>query len=295
MISFLKKCTPHNLFRKWPRLVVRKIKEKIRHTPLRMLIFRNEPVVLTDAWGVRFILYPWQTNVSLEKLISRRNYADEFSALQSLIQKNSCIIDAGAHIGIHATLMARWTGDGGVVYAFEPVESTYWRLCETIALNRAKNIVPIQCALSHKTGKIEMNLFDEQFSEWNSLGTPRFGEHTPRSTSTVPVTTLDEFCVRHGIERVHFLKADVEGFEKHLFEGARSLLQERRIDYISFEISQIPLKGAGITPREVFALLENMGYTIFQYNPNAKSFEGPVHDTDAFYTNFYATWKQILP
>jgi hypothetical protein len=99
--------------------------------------------------------------------------------------------------------------------------------------------------------------------------------------------TLDSFCDEQGVDRIDFLKIDVEGYERHVLAGAARLLDEGAISVLSFEISQIPLKASGVRPREIFELLERAGYAAFELADGG--FTGPVHDSSAYYANYYAS------
>jgi methyltransferase FkbM-like protein len=143
-----------------------------------------------------------------------------------------------------------------------------------------------------------MNLFEPQFAEWNSLGVLSARDGNGKLVSScgsveVLAHTLDDFCDRQGIRHINFLKVDVEGFELSVFKGAERLLSERGIDYICFEISKDPLKGAGVESREVFEALEPHGYTAYRFDKTTERFEGPVQDTSEFWTNFYASWMNL--
>ena len=51
----------------------------------------------------------------------------------------------------------------------------------------------------------------------------------------VSVLTLDEFCRMERLQRIHFLKLDVEGHELKVLHGAQELLERGGIDFIQFE------------------------------------------------------------
>jgi FkbM family methyltransferase len=77
----------------------------------------------------------------------------------------------------------------------------------------------------------------------------------------VKCQTLDSYCEEHAIDQIDFIKIDVEGAEKTVFEGAKRLLQEKRIKAGVFEIGET-LKDAGTSTDEVCALIESYGYVI---------------------------------
>jgi FkbM family methyltransferase len=227
-------------------------------------------------------------------MFSRDFHRKEFKALARLIRPGDIVFDVGANIGLVCVYMHRLCNPNGSIYAFEPVEDTFWMLMETLALNRCDSVRPLQLAISDRRGKITMNIFDRQHSEFNSLGRPTMpgldGKKVrPNTIQEVPTDTLDHFCESQGIGHIDFLKVDVEGFEKQVFEGAHQLLRNRRIKSISFEISQDPLQGAGTKPCEVFEALEAFGYRSFRYNEVEDSFEGPVTDCSEYYEIFFAS------
>jgi hypothetical protein len=145
---------------------------------------------------------------------------------------------------------------------------------------------------------VQLNVFPAAYSAWSSRGEPAYagadGVAVSRSTRVeVPCTTLDEFCGAQGIARIHFLKVDVEGYERDVFRGAARLLAARKIDFIGFEISQIPLQGAGRTAREVFETLAATGYAAYRFEERGDRFEGPVRDSTEVWTNYFASWKRM--
>ena len=249
--------------------------------------------ILEDSQGTRFVLYPWD-RPNLGRLVRRADDAAEFKAAERLVRPGSVAIDVGANIGLYSVWLSRLCGPDGRVWAFEPIADTYWRLTETLALNRCDNVVPVRAAICERVGTVHMNLFDGQFSEWNTLGNPtmllKSGKRvSPSAFAEVDGNTLDRFCDKERVERVNFLKVDVEGFEWAVFRGADQLLRDGRIDHICFEISQEPLKGAGVASRRVFEELESHGYTAYKFDSGAGTFQGPIRDTNEYWANFFAS------
>jgi FkbM family methyltransferase len=77
----------------------------------------------------------------------------------------------------------------------------------------------------------------------------------------VKCETLDSYCANHNIDEIAFMKVDVEGAEKMIFEGAHLMLKNKKIKCGIFEIGET-LKDAGTSDKEICELLENYGYTI---------------------------------
>ena len=125
----------------------------------RREILRDGTVILKDILGIRFVLYPWD-GPNLLYLFRRAADVGEFKAIPRLVKSGDIAFDVGAHAGIYSVLLSHLCGPTGRVWAFEPVPDTYWRLRETLALNRCDNVIPVRAAVFEKNGVAKMNLFD---------------------------------------------------------------------------------------------------------------------------------------
>ncbi len=262
----------------------------------RNALQQSVPVV-QDSYGVRFILYPWN-RPNFSEMLRREHDVGEMTAIPLLVRDGDTVFDIGANIGAYAVTLSRLCGSGGRVFAFEPVPDTYWTLCETLALNRCENVIPSRMAVSSRSGRKTMNLFEPRFAAWNTFGTPRMltpegNLVEPSKSIEVPTISLDEFCARRRIEKVNFLKVDVEGFETSVFEGAERLLCQHLIDTVCFEISQAPLRGANAKSADTFFALERHGYSAYLFNARTRRFEGPIHDTTEEFGNFYSSYMDL--
>jgi hypothetical protein len=77
----------------------------------------------------------------------------------------------------------------------------------------------------------------------------------------VAVSTIDDFVVERGIDRIAFLKVDTEGFDLAVLRGAQKAIAEYRIEVIQFEF--IPANiVTGATMRGFFEALP--GYEVFR-------------------------------
>jgi len=258
----------------------------------RTALKRATPII-EDSSGIRFVLYPWDRK-RLLYLYRHPHDVAEFAAIRRLVKPGDIAFDVGANIGTYSVLLGGLCGSAGRVWAFEPVPDTYWRLRETLVLNRSDNVIPLQRVVCERSGVARVNLFEPKYSEWNTLGNPSMVTErgyciSPSASVDVPSCTLDDFCGEERIERIHFIKIDVEGFELSVFQGAQRLLRQGLIDCICFEISKDPLKGAGIESKAVFDALAAHGYLAYRFNINMSRFEGPIYDTSEAWTNFFAS------
>jgi FkbM family methyltransferase len=140
----------------------------------------------------------------------------EVQLFRQVIQPDSIVVDAGANIGAHTVALASLVPRGGVV-AFEPFRYLYNILCGNLALNGITNAVPYYAALGERPGVITVPALDYTLEE--NYGGMALGACT--TGNKVPVLRLDDL-----LPQVHFIKADVEGMERDVLEGAQRLIRE---------------------------------------------------------------------
>jgi FkbM family methyltransferase len=130
--------------------------------------------------------------------------------------QNDTVIDAGANFGVFA---AEACTQGAKVYAFEPIPEAYKYLKQTAEFN--DNIYPITVALSTKKEILKF-----EYSPSNSLGsTSCVMTRNSNHYIEIEAISLDEWVQENDITKIDFIKADIEGAERYMLEGARSVLK----------------------------------------------------------------------
>lgn len=218
----------------------------------------------------------------------------EQALVRRLVKPGMTVFDVGANIGKYTKLFSLIVGDSGRVFAFEPSPNSAQRIAGLLAGDGLKNVTLCSQAVCDHAGTVVLHQFPEEYSSWNSLGQPQMED--PRDPSrlvplagkvTVEAVTLDDFCQAHGIERIDYLKLDVEGAEFLALQGAKGLLQRRAVQFLQFEVSKKMLEGLDTSARPVFDLLGKCGYECHAIAPDGTL--GPrVKDSDAFYENYLA-------
>jgi FkbM family methyltransferase len=153
-----------------------------------------------------------------DRFMTEGPYGYTDGAFDVTVKKSDVVIDAGAWIGDFSAYAAC---KGAIAYAFEPVNETYQWLCKTKELNNViggGEIHPIQKGLGDR--ECEMDIF----MEGNNSG----GHSLVFKKGVVEkiyVTTLDKFVTENKLERVDFIKADIEGAERDMLRGAANVLK----------------------------------------------------------------------
>jgi FkbM family methyltransferase len=232
---------------------------------------------------------------SIFKKISHFNFENEKSEqllVKNIVRPGMTVFDVGANIGDYSILLSNLVGNSGKVYSFEPTSTTFSRLQERISYK--KNIYAFQKAVFSEDKEIQFNEFPDDYSVWNSIGRPQMldpkgrGEYIPIvETEIVEAITLDSFCKQHDIQKIDYLKIDVEGAESDVLLGTIDLLKNKAIQFIQFEVSQNMLKGLNREAKETFKILIENNYECHRIGKNGEIGE-EVIDSNSFYENYIA-------
>jgi FkbM family methyltransferase len=175
--------------------------------------------------------------------------AEEYAALKREAHAGDTILDIGANVGCYTMLFARWVGDGGHVYAFEPAAESRAGLERHLALNRLSARVTVRPeAITDRSG----------FAPFLDAGTHGDNRLVPPATSgttSVPAQSIDEFCEGTGISP-DVIKIDIEGAELAALRGARRTIASRGAALALFvELHPAIWPSLGVTRADIEAEL----------------------------------------
>ncbi len=135
------------------------------------------------------------------------------------VRQGDVVIDAGANFGVFSILAAK---KGGLVHSFEPQDVCFEILSRNVEINDHKgSITPWELALGEKTERVEFNYLEGRPDSGATMIKSRRGE---RASCLVDCISLDAWVAENRIERVDFIKADIEGAERNLLKGAKETL-----------------------------------------------------------------------
>jgi FkbM family methyltransferase len=204
--------------------------------------------------------------------------------IQRLLPKGSVMFDVGTNFGLYALTLAQRLGPTATIHCFEPNPVTYARLTRNISLNPMRNLHPHQLGLGDWEGTARVVSNNDTNSGAASLAE---GQGTL-------ITTLDRFCEEHKIQRIDFMKVDVEGFEPRLLKGGRRSL-ERFQPMMQFELNPPVLAHAGSSVDEVLALLRSLGYEFYLLERERVVPMGPLPDRPDYLINCFCVHSQNRP
>lgn len=148
-------------------------------------------------------------------------YVDIFNTKSDMV-----VLDVGANIGIVTDYMRPYCKK---LYAIEPAEQHFAALKKNKEYNEWDNVEIFKLALADKDGEMTLNL-NEHNRTCNSL-TLDYGQ----GGETVETMRIDTFLDKNNIEKVDFMKFDVEGAEDMILRSAGFQKVVDRIDAIEVE------------------------------------------------------------
>lgn len=159
--------------------------------------------------------------------LGRRSEALEYVYhLPRLVRAGDVCIDIGANLGYYARTLARLAGPEGRVYAVEPVAPVRKELSRN--LRRCVNTEIIPYALGGEDRTVV--LANDSARETGYLGTGRnfVKESGGRSDVEFVAEMRRGSGLFGGLERLDFIKCDVEGYELHILREMRTVLERHR-------------------------------------------------------------------
>ena len=220
----------------------------------------------------------------IDSHLSRALYMGEFEPverafLKAFLRPGDIFVDVGANLGLFTLLAARYVGHEGSVYAFEPNPTTFERLQDNVALNRFKRVRCIPLALSDTEANLPLTIGLEGWDAWSSLAYP-VGASAVTTISTGCIT-WDRFAVTERLlGRVAMMKIDVEGWEAKVLSGASTALIRPDAPLLQVEFTDAAAYAAGSSCRDLYHLLEQLGYSMYRYDPTTRSLVAePLRDT----------------
>jgi FkbM family methyltransferase len=169
-------------------------------------------------------------------------------------ESGAVFLDVGAYIGPYAILAARASGAAGRVLALEPDPKNRRQLDKNLALNGITNCTVVPLAAWSRAGQIGWRKAEQP--DWH-------GASDETDSHTTEAITLDDLVARQRLDRVDWIKMDIEGGEVEALRGAQMTLQRFR-PTLFIEIHE--------TTAELRSFLIPLGYRIerelFDQPPN---------------------------
>ncbi len=163
----------------------------------------------------------------------------ETELVKKEIKKGNIVLDLGASIGYYTLLFSKLVGSQGKVYAFESNYDRFDILKKNVRINKYINVVLENKAVSNKNG--EAIIFHQK----------------------AQTIKLDDYFKTKTDKHIDFIKMDIEGHEKHAFEGMKEILSKNPKIKILFEFHPQVLDDYKTKPEELLNILDEMNFQMF--------------------------------
>ena len=192
---------------------------------------KNNKIIDIDTWDIfasaseLHSRYGWEGAMAWGNLIH-----NDFNKFGPGIQSGDIFLDIGANIGM-SSIRAESCG-ASTIYAIEPDPDIF----EVLEKNKYPNWILENVAIGAEEGEM-------QICKW-----PNYKEF--RSVKSI---TLDQFFNKHKIEKIDYMKVDIEVHEKTAFQNVENktwskikkiffelhgFTQEERVNFIKFTLSK---------------------------------------------------------
>jgi FkbM family methyltransferase len=147
--------------------------------------------------------------------------------LETYALPGGTVLDVGANIGVTAVMSGFLVGDGRVV-AMEPVPETFRHLQLNTERSGLTNVTCLRAAAGSEEGEVEL-VTQTGANVAAFVGYEHVLErYRGYEAHAAPVVPLDQVAADQHLDRVDFIKVDVEGYELEVLRGARTVLADHR-------------------------------------------------------------------
>lgn len=188
---------------------------------------------------------------------------DECQHLRQWIRRGDVVFDIGANIGYMSAQFALSVGPAGRVYAFEPSPTCHRLLCK-VADSNPHGIIMVESlavadesrnSVYYETEKILSHCFGRIDIRPSAI-------HQDISEYPIYVTTIDDYLDGNRLDRLDFVKIDVEGAEGAVLHGMQRTFARGLHPILLIEMTGSPLH---LTEREsINKLLTGLGYRSYR-------------------------------
>lgn len=196
----------------------------------------------------------------------------------------SILFDVGARDDVYFTEKS----SDVIVHAFEPNPSNYQKLLHNIEAKKMGNrVIPVPIGLGNQ------NTLIDYYNDTESIFKRTHHITSMAVPYKITIEKLSDYCQKHDIKSIDFLKIDTEGYELDILLGCGDMLSSIRI--IQFEYGGTYLDSK-ITLTQIFDLLgRNRYYYLLQKDGihPIKYNEIKLYD-DYSYANIVASTSSML-
>jgi FkbM family methyltransferase len=171
--------------------------------------------------------------------------------LKHVIKEGDVVIDIGANLGYYSRLMAKWVGKNGKIYAVEPVEPIRNVLSKNAKKFSCIEILPYALGVENRSIQLGNNsLHKNGYVASGSHFVMEQNNDAPDLTFNAEMRKGSELFSH--LERLDFIKCDVEGYEIYIILEIASIIEDHK--------PVILIETSGENREKIIEFLQDMDY-----------------------------------
>jgi len=178
--------------------------------------------------------------------------------LSMINTEKKTVLDIGANLGWYSLNILKKFPESKV-YSFEPSEDTFKRLKNNFYLNNMSTENLQNTGLYNENGFIDF-YYDKAGSGASSIKNIR--ERSTVEKISVPIIKLDDWCKKNSIEKVDFIKCDVEGSELFVYQGGKETISKCKPIIFSEMLRKWSAKF-GYHPNDIIRFMNELEYSCY--------------------------------
>ena len=205
----------------------------------------------------------------------------------SLLPNDMVCFDIGANVGWYTLHVLKERSDAKV-YSFEPGPLTFERLISNMKVNNFLTDNCINVGFFNSEGTMDF-YYDPNGSGASSMVNLRNKDNVQKLT--VAVSTIDSWIDEQKIDRLDFIKCDVEGSELFVYQGGMESIKKFKPIVFSEMLRKWAAKF-GYHPNDIIELYRNMNYGCYVITEDERLKEVLEVTEDTLETNYFFIHKE---
>jgi len=211
---------------------------------------------LSNGVQIKMVCIPYDvTSVPFTFLDFGAYDMEETRFLLDVVKENDVVLDIGANLGWYTLNWSKKLKDVKV-FSFEPIPHIYDKFVQNLTLNGLQIKNAFNFGLSNVNSEVDF-FFDTERCGASSMVNLR--DRTSPTNVKCQVKRLDDVFPSLEVDKLDFIKCDVEGAEKLVFEGGIETITKYK-PVIFSEMLRKWSKKFDYHPNDIIKLLSAIGY-----------------------------------
>ena len=183
-------------------------------------------------------------NYQISKVSKQKQYTNDQIIEDIFKNKVINIFDVGANVGQSVERFKKIFGDNANIYAFEPQKNCYDELINKF--RNTNNVKAFNVLVSNESNDVIFNISADKNNTQSSIYEYDDAKYTQINNLKMvrkeiikkeKLIKLDDFCNKHKIDNIDFLKIDTQGSEVDVLKSAEQLIFEKKIKILEIEMN----------------------------------------------------------